>query len=90
MCQLVSISHTLQVSLPPVPTHTQRPAVQRMDRVPRLAHQLRNIMYRSEEGHGMGGLVYRHDPPFREMIIPPDQEEYDPTSEHRLGEQEQH
>ncbi len=38
----------------------------------------------------MEGLVYRHDPPFREMIIPPDQEEYDPTSEHRLGDQEQY
>ncbi len=87
MCQLVSISHTLQASLPPVPT--QRPAVQHMDRVPRLAHQLRDIMYRSEEGHDMEGLLYRQDASFREMIIPPDQE-YDPTSEHRLGEQEQH
>ncbi len=47
-------------------------------------------MYRSEKGHDMGGLLYRHDPSFREMIIPTDQEEYDPTSEHRLREQEQH
>ncbi len=85
----VSISQPPQESLPPVPARTQRPAVHHRERVPRLAHQLRDILYRSEEGHDMEGLVYRQDPPFREMIIPPGQE-YDPTSEHRLGEQEQH
>ncbi len=56
---------------------------------PRPAQQLREILYRTEDGD-MPGLLYRREPPLRHMIAPPDQQEYDPTAEHRFNEQEQH
>ncbi len=73
-----------QVSQPPL----LAPVEHHLGTRPQPVQQIEEILF-GGESH-MGGLVYRHDPPFREMIIPPDQEEHDPTTEHRLGEQEQH
>ncbi len=59
---------------------------------PRPSQQLREILYRRKDGGEdlTLGLLYRSEPPLRDMIAPPDQQGYDPMAEHRFDEREQY
>ncbi len=75
------------LQVPQAPSFQPAPRLQ-----PRPSQQLREILYRREDGgeDHMLGLLYRSEPPLRDMIAPPDQQGYDSMAEQRFDEQEQH